>query len=73
MATLAVVPDFQPREDGEPGGGARRQDPNRDKFRLEGGEEAFRHGVIETFPGPAHRADDATCGDVADRRILPSP
>ena len=62
VATLAVVPDRDPREDGRPGG-ARRPGPGIDRFRLRGGEEAFRHGVAEAVAATAHRGGDRPVGE----------
>jgi len=55
-------PDRQPREERQAGGGARRPGPGRDASRLQGGDAASRHGVIQVCPGAAQRADAAMRG-----------
>jgi len=59
VAALAVAPDDEPREDRRSRHRPYRPRLRVDEFGLEGGAEAFRHGVVVTIAGTAHRGDDA--------------
>ena len=63
MATLAVIPDLDPFEDGPSSRGTGRPDLGVDELGFQGGEETFGQCVIVAVAATAHRHGDILCGE----------
>ena len=74
MQPASVVKPFQVLEDGTPRHlSIGEVTPMHEEFGLQGGDEALRHGVIQSGSGPSHRCNDTDLFEALaerDRRVL---
>src|SRR5215218_8828328 len=59
MQPASVVEPFQVLEDGTPRYLSIGETLPMHELRLQGGDEAFRHGIVQGSSGPSHRGNDA--------------